>query len=118
MTRYLARKFVLYLTTFFLAVTINRAIPRLMPGDPVQGLIARLRADSTASQELEGYFTKSFGLDRPLWQQYLDFWRGLLHGEVAPLKERQAQVAGDVGLLVVGVGQRARRQEAHPPPVA
>ncbi len=82
MTRYLARKFVLYLTTFFLAVTINWAIPRLMPGDPVQGLIARLRADSTASQQLEGYFTKSFGLDRPLWQQYLDFWRGLLHGDL------------------------------------
>ena len=77
MTRYLARKFVLYLMTFFLAVTIDWAIPRLMPGDPVQGLIARLRADSTASQDLEGYFTKSFGLDRPLWQQYLDFWRGL-----------------------------------------
>jgi len=81
-TRYLARKFVLYLTTFFLAVTINWAIPRLMPGDPVQGLIARLRADSTASQNLEGYFTKSIGLDRPLWQQYLDFWRGLLHGDL------------------------------------
>ena len=54
MTRYLARKFVLYLLTFFVAVTIDWAIPRFMPGDPVQGLIARLRADSTASQELDG----------------------------------------------------------------
>ena len=82
MTRYLARKLALYLTTFFVAVTIDWAIPRLMPGDPVQGLIARLRADSTASKELEGYFTRSFGLDRPLWQQYLDFWRGLFNGDL------------------------------------
>jgi peptide/nickel transport system permease protein len=81
-TRYLARKSLLYLTTFFVAVTIDWAIPRLMPGDPIQGLLSRLRADSTAAPKLEGYFTKSFGLDRPLWQQYLDFWKGLFHGDL------------------------------------
>jgi ABC-type dipeptide/oligopeptide/nickel transport system permease component len=62
-TRYLARKTLLYLTTFVVAVTIDWAIPRLMPGNPIDGLISRLQADSTASQELHGYFTKSFGLD-------------------------------------------------------
>ena len=84
MTRYLARKSLLYLLTFFVAVTIDWAIPRLMPGDPIDGLISRIQADSTASQELHGYFTKSFGLDQPLWQQYLNFWRGLLHGDLGP----------------------------------
>jgi peptide/nickel transport system permease protein len=64
------------------AVTIDWAVPRLMPGDPVDGLIARLRADSTASQELHGYFTESFGLDEPLWKQYLLFWRGLVQGDL------------------------------------
>lgn len=82
MSRYLVRKTFLYIVTFFVAVTIDWAIPRLMPGDPVQGLISRLQADSTASQELEGYFTKSFGLDEPLWRQYLNFWRGLLQGDL------------------------------------
>ena len=77
MTRYLARKIAIYLLTFFVAVTIDWAIPRLMPGNPIDGLISRLQADSTASQELHGYFTESFGLDQPLWQQYLNFWRGL-----------------------------------------
>jgi peptide/nickel transport system permease protein len=82
--RYLTRKIAIYLVTFFVAVTIDWAIPRLMPGNPVDGLIARLQADSTASQELHGYFTESFGLDQPLWQQYLTFWRGLLHGDLGP----------------------------------
>jgi peptide/nickel transport system permease protein len=81
-TRYLARKITIYLVTFFVAVTVDWAIPRLMPGNPVDGLIARLEADSTASQELHGYFTESFGLDQPLWKQYLTFWRGLLHGDL------------------------------------
>ena len=83
-TRYLARKSFLYLLTFFFAVTIDWAIPRLMPGDPIDGLIGRIQADSTASQELKGYFTESFGLDQPLWKQYLNFWRGLLHGDLGP----------------------------------
>jgi peptide/nickel transport system permease protein len=55
-----------------------------MPGDPVSGLIARLQADPTAAQEMHGYFTESFGLDDPLWKQYLNFWLGLLHGDLGP----------------------------------
>jgi peptide/nickel transport system permease protein len=84
MTRYLARKIAIYLLTFFVAVTVNFAIPRLMPGDPIDGLIARFETNSTAAPELHGYFTESFGLDQPLWQQYLDYWRGLLQGDLGP----------------------------------
>ena len=54
MTRYLARKILLYLLTFWVAVTIDWMIPRLMPGDPIDGLIGRIQADSTASQNLHG----------------------------------------------------------------
>lgn len=84
MKRYLARKIAIYLLTFFVAVSIDWAIPRLMPGNPIDGLISRLQADSTASQQLHGYFTESFGLDQPLWKQYLNFWYGLLHGDLGP----------------------------------
>jgi peptide/nickel transport system permease protein len=83
-TKYLARKIAIYLLTFFVAVTIDWAIPRLMPGNPVDGLIARIQADSNAAPELHGFFTESFGLDKPLWEQYLTFWRGLLHGDLGP----------------------------------
>jgi len=84
MSRYLLRKSAIYLLTFFVAVSIDFAIPRLMPGNPIDSLIGRLQADSTASQELHGFFTESFGLDEPLWKQYLTFWRGLFHGDLGP----------------------------------
>jgi peptide/nickel transport system permease protein len=84
MSRYLARKITIYLLTFFVAVTIDWAIPRLMPGDPIDGLISRIQADPAASEQLHGYFTESFELDEPLWRQYLDFWWGLLHGDLGP----------------------------------
>jgi peptide/nickel transport system permease protein len=83
-SRYLARKLLLYLVTFVVAVTIDWAIPRLMPGDPISGLIARLQTDPTAAEEMHGYFTESFGLDEPLWRQYLNFWLGLAHGDLGP----------------------------------
>jgi peptide/nickel transport system permease protein len=82
--RYLARKLVLYLLTFFVAVTIDWLIPRLMPGDPIAGLIARIQVNPTGAEELHGYFTESFGLDQPLWRQYLNFWLGLAHGDLGP----------------------------------
>jgi peptide/nickel transport system permease protein len=82
--RYLIRKITLYLLTFFVAVSIDWAIPRLMPGNPIDGLISRFQVNSTASEQLHGFFIKSFGLDQPLWRQYLNFWHGLLSGDLGP----------------------------------
>ncbi len=84
MTRYLARKITIYALTFVVAVTIDWAIPRLMPGDPIDALISRIHTDPAASEQLHGYFTESFQLDQPLWRQYVNFWWGLLHGDLGP----------------------------------
>jgi peptide/nickel transport system permease protein len=80
--RYFARKLLMYLVTFFVAVTIDWAIPRLMPGDPVQGLISRMQAQPEAAEALTGYYTQAFGLDVPVWKQYLNFWAALFHGDL------------------------------------
>ena len=82
MTRYLARKVVIYLVTFFVAVTIDWAIPRFMPGDPIEGLLSRMQAQPGATEELTGYYTQAFGFDVPIWQQYLNFWAALFHGDL------------------------------------
>jgi peptide/nickel transport system permease protein len=80
--RYLARKFAIYLVTFFVAVTIDWAIPRLMPGDPIERLLSRMQAQPAASEALTGYYTKAFGFDVPIWEQYLNFWAALFHGDL------------------------------------
>jgi peptide/nickel transport system permease protein len=81
-TRYLARKLFIYVMTFFVAVTIDWAIPRLMPGDPIQRLLSRMQAQPDSQAALTGYYTKAFGLDVPLWKQYLNFWVALFHGDL------------------------------------
>src|SRR5215510_3355536 len=82
MVRYLTRKLFIYLLTFFVAVTIDWAIPRLMPGDPVQRLLSRMQAQPDSQAALTGYYTKAFGLDVPIWKQYLNFWVALFHGDL------------------------------------
>jgi peptide/nickel transport system permease protein len=73
---------VIYLVTFFVAVTIDWAIPRFMPGDPIQGLLSRMQAQPEAQKTLTGYYTKAFGFDVPVWKQYLNFWAALFHGDL------------------------------------
>jgi peptide/nickel transport system permease protein len=72
----------IYLVTFYVAVTIDWAIPRFMPGDPVQGLLSRMQAQPEAQHALTGYYSKAFGFDVPLWKQYLNFWAALFHGDL------------------------------------
>lgn len=82
MRRYLTRKLSIYILTFFLAVTIDWIIPRFMPGNPVQTMLSRVALRAEAVEALRGYYTKAFGLDVPVWQQYWNFWKAVLHGDL------------------------------------
>lgn len=82
MKRYFGRKLAIYLLTFFVAVTIDWMIPRFMPGNPVQTLLARANLRAEAYEVMYGYYTNAFGLDQPVWRQYLSFWNALFHGDL------------------------------------
>ena len=82
MTRYLGRKLLIYLVTFWVAVSIDWAIPRFMPGDPIERLLSRMQAQPAAAEALTGYYTEAFGFDVPIWQQYLNFWAALFNGDL------------------------------------
>jgi peptide/nickel transport system permease protein len=82
MRRYFGRKLLIYAVTFFVAVTVDWTIPRFMPGDPVQGMLSRASLRPESSQALYAYYTDLFGLNVPIWQQYLNFWTALLQGDL------------------------------------
>jgi len=82
--RYFGRKLLIYGLTFILAVSIDWMIPRFMPGNPIRNMLTRVSVGTTAgaSQALYDYYSHLFGLDLPLWQQYLNFWNSLIHGNL------------------------------------
>ena len=51
MRQYFGRKLLIYFITFFLAVSIDWLIPRFMPGNPVQGMIARANLSAEICQD-------------------------------------------------------------------
>ena len=60
-----------------LAMTVIVFIGVNVVGDPVAILIP---PDASAEERLR--VIQSFGLDQPLWEQYLNFLKGLLHGDL------------------------------------
>ncbi len=80
--RIIARRLLFYIITAIAAVTVDFFIPRLMPGNPVESVLATLHGTVTPatihSLELQYGLNNSQGL----WGQYLTFWVNLLHGDL------------------------------------
>jgi peptide/nickel transport system permease protein len=80
--RVIVRRLLFYVVTAIAAVTVDFFIPRLMPGNPVEAVLAHMQGNVTQatirSLELQ------YGLNSPqgLWGQYITFWVHLLHGNL------------------------------------
>lgn len=79
--RFLGKRALFYLFTFWAALTINFILPRMMKGDAVSAYLSRNR--NVSPEAAEGLRTL-LGLDsdKSLWQQYLDYWALLLRGDL------------------------------------
>jgi peptide/nickel transport system permease protein len=77
---YVARRLGLYLFTLWLSATIMFFIPRLS-GDPLEGMLARMTVQSghvAGGEELVAAWRERFGLDDPLFVQYLTYLRNMV----------------------------------------
>jgi len=79
--RVLLRRALFYVITAFAAITINFFLPRMMPGDPVERMLTRFQGE--LSPEAVFALRELFGQsDASLWNQYLDYWSDVLHGDL------------------------------------
>src|SRR5215471_21794401 len=78
--RVIGRRFVFYLITALAAITVDFFIPRLMPGNPVEAILARLQGQITPGtiRSLETQF--GIGTKESVWTQYLHYLNNVLHG--------------------------------------
>ncbi|HXZ73916.1 MAG TPA: ABC transporter permease, partial [Streptosporangiaceae bacterium] len=81
--RMLAHKLPIYLITFVIAITIDFFIPRLMPGNALDAILAKAGSQMGSPQALHA-LEKLYGIDNPasLPTQYAQFWTNLLHGNL------------------------------------
>jgi len=80
--RYFSKKLLIYLFTFFIAVTVDWLIPRFMPGNPVDILISRAGLRGNAVSQMYSCYMEAFGLNLPIWKQYINFWIAVFQGDL------------------------------------
>lgn len=80
---YVARRIGIFLLIVITAVSINFFLPRLRSTNPIESRMNQLAAQggvySNQIQEMVRIYNEKFGLDKPLWQQYLIYWRDLFN---------------------------------------
>jgi len=74
---YILARVLLTVPMVLILLTIVFFIMRVLPGNPVLAMVGM-----KASEEQIKMLEKELGLDKPLWQQYLDYLWGLLHGDL------------------------------------
>lgn len=70
------RRLGVYLAAFLFAIVVNFTLPRLMPGSPVDSMVAQLgpRATPAAIEAIKARFG---AVEQPIWLQFLDYLKGL-----------------------------------------
>jgi peptide/nickel transport system permease protein len=79
--RWLARRLAFYAFALWVALTINFLLPRLMPGDPIAGLLAHLNPSQLAANPglIQTYQALLGGGDHSIWQDYVTYLHRIVH---------------------------------------
>jgi len=72
--KYILKRLVISLVTIWLIATCSFFLLHALPGNP-------FATQKLMSQEMLAKMMTYYGLDRPLWEQYLTFMGNLLHGD-------------------------------------
>ena len=79
MLRQLGSRVFYTLPVIWLVVSIVFLLIHLVPGDP----IVQMLGEGAASADIEAA-RHAYGLDVPLGQQYVNYWKGVVHGNLGP----------------------------------
>src|SRR5579862_8477778 len=79
MLRYLSLRVLYTLPVIWLVVSLVFLLIHLVPGDPILQMLGE-GAPATDIQAAR----HAYGLDEPLSTQYLQYWKGVLHGDLGP----------------------------------
>lgn len=82
--KYFINKFLWFLVTLVFAFILNFILPRLMPGDPVAGIVARMAQgmnNAVGVQAIYEQYTELFGTNKPMIEQFFIYVRNVFQGD-------------------------------------
>jgi peptide/nickel transport system permease protein len=97
-----------YLLMVFVLITLNFLLPRAMPGDPIDGLLARGSAGFSLGEQSRHSLEQYYGLNGSLASQYRHYLDRTVHGDLGRSIVTNTPVTGEIGrrlpwtILLVG----------------
>lgn len=77
MLRYITTRLLYTIPVVWLVVSVVFLLIHLVPGDPIQQMLG----EGASSADLQAA-RHAYGLDVPVGQQYITYWKGVLHGDL------------------------------------
>ena len=91
MIRLIVSRPVYTLPVLWLVVSVVFLLIHLVPGDPIQAMLG----EGAASADIQ-VARHAYGLDQPIGKQYLQYWKGVLHGRLG----QSIRLNQDVGRVI------------------
>ncbi|WJK35478.1 ABC transporter permease [Solwaraspora sp. WMMA2065] len=93
--RFVARRLLQLVPVLLGVIVATFVLVRVLPGDPIRTILG------PNSTEVEAAAARArYGLDQPLWKQFLDYLGGLLTGDLGTSIQSGNAVAGELALRV------------------
>jgi len=89
--KYIVKRILMFIPLAIGVILFVFVLLRLMPGSPVHRL-----AGSNATKAVIEALTERLGLDKPIWQQFIIYFNGLLHGDFGTSLNTSNPVAKDL----------------------
>jgi oligopeptide transport system permease protein len=108
MIRYIAKRILISFLTIWVIATASFFLLRILPGNPFQ-------SDVVMTTEMRDQLMAHYGLDRPLWEQYLKYMTNALKGDlgysfkytgrsVDSIIAKHFPVSASLGLRAIAIG--------------
>jgi ABC-type dipeptide/oligopeptide/nickel transport system permease component len=77
MLRYIATRLLYTIPVVWLVVSVVFLLIHLVPGDPIQQMLG----EGASAVDLQAA-RRAYGLDVPVGRQYINYWKGVMHGDL------------------------------------
>lgn len=84
MVRYIIKRLLIGVVTIWALITITFVLIRIMPGSPFE-------ADNLSQSAIE-QLESTYGLDEPMWKQYILYMENLMHGDLGVSYKKNVSV--------------------------
>ena len=93
--RALLRRLGVYLLAAWVALTVSFLLPRVVPGNPVAGAVARASQSGACNAQCVRAIEEQLGFNEhtSLWDQYVQYWGHLAHGDLGHSWSENAPVS-------------------------